>query len=192
VAPAPQSRSESRDEDIPTLTPIPSEPGSPAIGSTPGLQPLDDAYALQPLSSPGWQDPLAGLPPANPLGLPPRSAAPSNPFGPSANPYQSPASGYAPSRGYGYAPQRTNTAATSALVCGILGIVAGLCCPLIGFPLNITAIVLGFRGLHQPNMGMAIGGLVCGFIGLLITVLNAIVGVLLQLQSLPHQRFPPP
>lgn len=88
-----------------------------------------------------------------------------------------------------YAPQQPppNNMAVGALVCGIMGILMGLCCPLIGFPLNIAAIALGAMSMKPPNKGLAIGGLTCGIIGLLLTILNAIAGAMLQIWQMQNE-----
>ncbi len=58
-------------------------------------------------------------------------------------------------------------AATASLVLGIISIIPGCCCGLISVPAGIAAIVTGFVGLKsQTSKGMAVGGIVMGFIGL--------------------------
>jgi hypothetical protein len=90
---------------------------------------------------------------------------------------------------YNYAPQQPpqNNLAVGSLVCGILGMLMGLCCPLIGFPLNIAAIAMGAMSMKPPNKGLAIGGLVCGIIGMILTILNAIAGAMLQVWQMQNQ-----
>jgi hypothetical protein len=107
----------------------------------------------------------------------------SNPFQESNNPYQPPLPGN-PQFGYGGfqpGPPPQNNLAMGAMIVGILGILMGLCCPLIGFPLNLAAMIMGGMSLRPPNKGMAMAGLVCGIVGMLLTIANAIAGVILQL-----------
>jgi hypothetical protein len=112
-----------------------------------------------------------------------------NPFQPSNNPYQAPQPGN-PQFGYGYQspPPPQNNLAMGAMVVGILGILMGLCCPLIGFPLNVAAMIMGGMSLKPPNKGMAMAGLICGIVGLLLTIANAIAGVIIQLNTKDGQN----
>lgn len=67
--------------------------------------------------------------------------------------------------------------ATASLVLGIVSIIPGCCCGLISFPTGIAAIITGFVGLKsQTNKGMAVGGIVLGFIGLGISVVGFLAG----------------
>ena len=107
----------------------------------------------------------------------------------STNPFEPPKFSFQPQQPPQYVPQYQqpqNNKAIGALVCGILGILMGLCCPLIGFPLNIAAIALGVAGMHPPSKGMAIGGVVCGSIGMVLTIINAIAGAMLHVWQMQH------
>lgn len=68
----------------------------------------------------------------------------------------------------------------AALILGLIGIVAWLI-PFFGFPFNILAIIFGAVGRNSSNPGMAKAGLILGIIGLVLTIINAILGVLLLL-----------
>jgi len=109
---------------------------------------------------PGFQPPPFGY------GPPPGAPPPPNPMNP----------GYPP-------PQMhpgNNPLAVASLVTGILAIVPGCCCSLLGMPLAIMAAVMGFVAMNQINQsqgtqggkGLAIAGLVCGGSGIGIHVLN--------------------
>lgn len=83
--------------------------------------------------------------------------------------------------------QRTNGLAVASLVLGIVSIllawipVVGL----LGTPMAIIGLVLGLLALRQPGgRGLAIGGLVCAGVSLLITALyvfSAVLGVIFLL-----------
>ena len=78
----------------------------------------------------------------------------------------------------------SNGLAIGALVVGILAI-PGACCCYSSIPLGIAAIVMGIIAMNKAKMspesyggrGMAIGGLVCGIIGLGFTILAIILGM---------------
>jgi len=69
--------------------------------------------------------------------------------------------------------------AIASLVLGLIGLVAW-CCPLVGLPINITGLVLGIKSKNSPNRGMAIAGIILCIIGLVLTLINAVVGVYLN------------
>jgi len=72
----------------------------------------------------------------------------------------------------GQKPQ--NTFGLVALILGIVSIV--LCCLYAGVWAGIPAIVLGYLGMNKAkqglatNRGMAMAGLICGVVGLLLTI----------------------
>lgn len=78
----------------------------------------------------------------------------------------------------------SNGLAIAALVVGILAI-PGACCCYSSIPLGIAAIVMGVIAMNKAKVspethggrGMAVGGLVCGIIGLGMTVLAIILGM---------------
>lgn len=67
----------------------------------------------------------------------------------------------------------------AAMVLGIIGLVAW-CIPLIGFPVNLIGFILGVVNVKQAEgRGMAIAGIVTSTIGLILTVINAILGAII-------------
>ena len=68
--------------------------------------------------------------------------------------------------------------AVASLVLGIVGLFAWFI-PLAGFPVTITAVVCGAKGLNTPGKGMAIAGLVTGIIGLCLSTINSLVGMVM-------------
>lgn len=80
--------------------------------------------------------------------------------------------------------------AIGALVVGILAI-PGACCCYSSIPLGIAAIIMGVIAMNKAKMspmthggrGMAIGGLACGIVALVMTVIVIIMGVGMQLMN---------
>lgn len=67
--------------------------------------------------------------------------------------------------------------AIAALVTGILSVLTSCICGLLSVPLSLAAIITGILGLNQCNRephrtgkGMAIAGLVCGIVGIVLMV----------------------
>ncbi len=74
-----------------------------------------------------------------------------------------------------------NTAAIVALILGLVGIVAWLL-PFLGYPVTIIAIVFGVKGRKMmENRGMATAGFVLGIVFLVLTLINSIAGVILNM-----------
>ncbi|GBD35606.1 hypothetical protein HRbin36_00719 [bacterium HR36] len=70
----------------------------------------------------------------------------------------------------------------AALVLGIIGMVAW-CLPILGFPVNLIGLILGCVYVrHAEGRGMAVAGIVLSTIGLILTVINAILGAMLAWQ----------
>jgi hypothetical protein len=88
------------------------------------------------------------------------------------NPYQSPSP-------LGTAPP-SESKAVVALILGLTGMILW-CCPLVGLPVTLCGLVFGFRSLHGENAPMAVAAIILSSIGLLLTILNAIAGVLMML-----------
>lgn len=109
-----------------------------------------------PSSEPVWSQP----PPQQATSVPPTPMPPpvAQPLG-----YETPV----------YNAQAQNGRAVASLVLGILSIPSCLC-PLVGIPMGIIAIVLGVGVNPGPNRGMAIGGIVCGAVGLLVNAPTSI------------------
>ncbi len=68
--------------------------------------------------------------------------------------------------------------ATASLVLGIIGMIAWVI-PLFGAPINITGLVMGIKGLKSPKRASAVAGVVLCIIGLIFTVINAVIGAYL-------------
>lgn len=68
--------------------------------------------------------------------------------------------------------------ATAALVLGIIGLIAWLL-PIIGYPVTIVGLVLGIKSVKSEKRGMAIAGIVMSSIGLVLSLVNSILGVIL-------------
>ncbi len=64
-----------------------------------------------------------------------------------------------------------------SLVCGILAVLC-MCCGWLGIILGVAAVVLGIISINKQEdaKGMAIAGIVCGGIGLLIAIIVLIAG----------------
>lgn len=71
--------------------------------------------------------------------------------------------------------------AIASLVLGLITLIAW-CLPICGAPLAIAGIITGILGLNSTNRGMAIAGLIIASLGLILSIVNSIVGVLLAPQ----------
>lgn len=67
--------------------------------------------------------------------------------------------------------------ATIALVCGLCSF-TGILLAIAGWVLGIIAIVMGAKGLKSSKRSMAMAGLICGIVGLVIAAINSFLGVL--------------
>jgi hypothetical protein len=98
-------------------------------------------------------------------------------------------------------PPRTNGMAMASMVLGIAGIVALSCCCWCGtgFIPSVLAVVFGHVALYQirrsagrlEGTSMAIAGLVCGYIGLvinLLAIIMAVLGLVFALVAEHHQH----
>ena len=65
--------------------------------------------------------------------------------------------------------------AIADLVLGIVGAASWLL-PICGLPVNILAVIFGAIGLKSSKQGMAIAGLVFGCIGILLAIMNTVLG----------------
>jgi hypothetical protein len=130
----------------------------------PPASPGQTAYG-QPASAPPYQDPYAPQPPM-----------PGQPYGPAA--------GY-PAAG----PQTQNSLGMTALITGIVSIPLAFCCSVLSLLAGLVAVVLGFLGHGKAkrgeasNGGVAMAGLICGAIGILLSVVWIILVVFLQIGS---------
>lgn len=127
--------------------------------------------------------PAAAAPMSSPPPSPPPAASPGFPAQP-----QYPG---APQPQYPGGPQYMNPAAvgdtsgkaTTAMVLGIISLVTWLC-PLIGLAVGIPAWIMGAKYKDGPNGGHAKAGMIMGIIGTILSGLNAIVGVIIQVSRL--------
>ena len=157
---------------------VPPPPPPPPAGPAYGAAPPPPAYGTPP-PPPGY-----GAPPGPPP-LPPTSGSqPPPPMGYGSMPsaYGAPASGYGLPPGYGPGYGAENSKGTTALVCGIFGL---LCCVL----LSIVAIVTGRQGMtladqgRANNRGTAQAGFILGWIGVAIWVLLFVGGLIASATS---------
>ena len=73
---------------------------------------------------------------------------------------------------YAPEPNGSKVFAIISLVCGILAVLC-MCCGWFGIILGVAAVVLGILSIKKEEdaKGMAIAGIVCGGIGLLVAVI---------------------
>lgn len=90
---------------------------------------------------------------------------------------------YEPGQSIGGAGGRTTGMAGTALGTGIASIVFSLCCGCFSIPLGISAVTFGFLALSEikrnkmAGKGMAIAGIVCGFVSILLFVLILVLQI---------------
>ena len=65
--------------------------------------------------------------------------------------------------------------ATASLVLGLCGLIAWFL-PIIGFPVTITGLVLGIKGLKSYKRDRATAGVVLTILGLVATIVNSAIG----------------
>ncbi|MET8835364.1 hypothetical protein ABZV78_15790 [Micromonospora sp. NPDC004540] len=165
-----------------------------------GQQPQPPQYGQQPTSGqPYGQDPYAQPPQAPQYGQQPTSGQPygqptsGQPYGQDPYAQQQQPYGAAPQyppAGYPTGGGQNNTLGLIGMIAGIASIVLGLCCPIIGIPAGIAGVVLGFLGQKKVqtgeanNAGQAKAALICGGIGVVIGIINAIAGAAINLSNL--------
>jgi len=74
--------------------------------------------------------------------------------------------------------QQSNALGVTALVTGIIGAVTAFCCPYLGIPLGIVAVICGFigKGKYQKY---AVAGIVLGFVSIGLGIISVIIGQVL-------------
>jgi predicted RNA-binding Zn-ribbon protein involved in translation (DUF1610 family) len=79
---------------------------------------------------------------------------------------------------------RHSGVAQAALILGCIGLVAW-CIPCVGFPVNLTGLILGATSPKTAiNAGQGKTGMILCIVGLGLSVVNALVGVMLHLRQL--------
>jgi hypothetical protein len=159
------------------------QPGYPGSGQDPyGQQPpYTDPYA-QPQYPPQQQ------PPADPT-------AQSQEQQPQ-QPQQPPQSPQPPGYGAPMAPppQQNNNLGLTAMILGIISIPFAACCAFVGFFLGVAGLVLGILGMKKAgtgeanNRGQALTGVICGAIGLVLSIGSVIAVLTLNLPNFPTSR----
>ncbi|MDD6207590.1 MAG: DUF4190 domain-containing protein [Clostridiales bacterium] len=81
--------------------------------------------------------------------------------------------------GYNYNQKRESTGiCVASMVLGLIGIIAWIL-PLVGYPVLITGLVLGIKGLERKaGKGMAVAGIVLCCVFLVFTLINSIAGAM--------------
>jgi hypothetical protein len=179
--------------DQPVFPPLPNQPGSTPIQQPPpayGVPPQPGYPPYQAGSAPAQQTPSYGVPP----NFPPAAQPP--PYGVPLQP------GYAPP---GYPPMMVaasppnNPLALTSMILGIVGIVLAFFYGIGAIP-AIVAVILGHIGMGQIKSsgstqggnGMALAGLITGYIGIGIAVLWVILIVWIFAVVVPSvQSFTP-
>ncbi len=120
-------------------------------------------------------------PPPNPQDGPGGDPAGPPPWPPPPPPGQY--GGWAPYRGQGYsagAGSGTNPVCVASLVAGMVGILTSAFCFFFSVPIGVVAVVTGIIGLVQirspgEGRGMAIAGLCCGGLAIVLPVAFALL-----------------
>ena len=87
-------------------------------------------------------------------------------------------------------PKKTPGMAIASLVLGIVSIVTGCCIYYLSIPCAILAIVFGVIVLrkNEGGRGMCIAGIICGAVGILLSILLIIfAGILIA--SVPELQY---
>ena len=102
-------------------------------------------------------------------------------------PYQPappPTGGYYAPPGYGAPPpaQPNNTLGLLGMIFGIAGIPLAAFCGLFSLPVGAAGLVLGILGMRRAsegratNRGMALAGVICGAVSIVVMIISIIVG----------------
>jgi hypothetical protein len=147
----------------------------------PGYSPPAPGYSPP---APDYSPPAPGYAPGSPGYMPPTAFSPAqNPqaYGPGVAPGMPAMPGYQPVPQPGIG-RRTNTLAVTSLVLGLVQFVGWFIVLLPGLLAAILAIVLGFVAMKQvgrsgeSGRGLAISGVVLGFLGIVVVGILIIVG----------------
>jgi hypothetical protein len=88
-------------------------------------------------------------------------------------------------------PVQQNTLGLVSMILGIVSIPA-ICCAFLGILAGAAAVVLGVLGMRKAaagqatNRGQALAGVICGSIGLVISVISLIAGFAMNLSNLSN------
>lgn len=197
-----------QDDSTPAAPPVdaaqaapPVPPAPPAYDASPYVAPAAPAYDASAYTTEPYPQASAPQPPTPPVYAPP--SYPGSPYAsypPAANQSaQYPAAGYpvqttpgAPPvmpYGYGgYAPRKTNGLAVASMILSILGIIWVL--PFIG---SLIGVIMGHISLGQVKRtgeggrGMALAGVIVGYVGIAIIVFVVLGFVLLAATSTSYR-----
>jgi hypothetical protein len=179
----------------------PYQPQPPVSAQPYGAQP---PVSGQPY---GAQPPVSGQPyPGQAPGYGYQAPVSGQPYPGQQPPYpgQAPAYGYqAPvvyPGGYtvpGYAPPagRNNTLGLLGMIFGIASIVLVVCCGFLAIPLGGAGVVLGILGINKAkqgladNRGMALAGVICGAIGLTLSIAYIVLSVVLHFGTYTFNNY---
>ena len=188
--------------DPPAAAPPPVAPPGPAGGPDAGAPGALGPPAQDPYGQGGYGQGAYGQPGQDPYGQGAYGQGAygqpgQDPYGQGAygqgaygqNAYGQPAYGqpaYGQAAGYGYttpAGPTTENLAVVSLVAGILAVPMGLCCGIFGLAATVTALITGFMarknikasGGWKSGDGMALAGIVLGFIGVAMFVLYLVL-----------------
>ncbi|MFR9781117.1 DUF4190 domain-containing protein, partial [Micromonospora sp. MS34] len=142
--------------------------GQPTSG-----QPYGQPTSGQPYGQPASGQPYGQQPYQDPYAQQPYGAAP-----------QYPAAGYPPAQG------QNNTLGLIGMIAGIVSIVFAFCCTPLGIIGGIAGVVLGVMGQKKVQTGEATNGgqakaaLICGGVGIVLSIISAIAGAAINLNNL--------
>lgn len=97
---------------------------------------------------------------------------------PPTSPYQASTPPQPPSPYYAAGPQKPpTTLSLLAMIFGIVGVLVS-CCYGAGFLFSLAGVILGHLGLkREPARGMALAGLITGYVGLGIALIWVVIGI---------------
>ncbi|HEX2939028.1 MAG TPA: hypothetical protein VHO66_08945 [Ruminiclostridium sp.] len=78
--------------------------------------------------------------------------------------------------------KKKSTKATAGFVLGLVSIVAWLL-PILGYPVTILGIIFSALGMKSSKKKFAVIGLILSIVFLIVTLINSIVGSILNLQK---------
>lgn len=78
---------------------------------------------------------------------------------------------------------KANGKSIASFVLGLVGFIAWLL-PLIGYPVTIVGMVLGFQARKNEKNGFNLAGIICSIITLILTLCNSALGVILTLSQM--------